>query len=296
MLEHGFALPQMPARLVVLGAGGFVGKACADHCARNGMNVLRLGRADIDLTQRGSGAVLAARLKSDDVLLVVSAIAPCKTPRMLADNVAMMAEVCDALAARPVAHVIYVSSDAVYPDEPVPLTEAVPARPTTLHGAMHRTREMMLAESAGSAPYAILRPTLLYGQADPHNGYGPNRFRRLSAAGEPIVLFGEGEEKRDHVLIDDLAELAKRVVLNRSRGVLNIASGAVASFSEIAEMVVAIEGRPVDIRATPRQGPMPHNGYRPFDIGVCRGAFPDFRYTPLKNGLERARRPMEQAA
>jgi hypothetical protein len=27
---------------------------------------------------------------------------------------------------------------------------------------------------------------------DPHNGYGPNRFRRLAAAGQEIVLFGEG--------------------------------------------------------------------------------------------------------
>ena len=46
---------------------------------------------------------------------------------------------------------------------------------------------------------AILRPTLIYGAGDPHNGYGPNRFRRLAATGKPIILFGEGEERRDHV-------------------------------------------------------------------------------------------------
>ena len=65
---------------------------------------------------------------------------------------------------------------------------------------MHLVREVML-RSALTAPLAILRPTLLYGAADPHNGYGPNRFRRLAAAGQDIVLFGEGEEQRDHVLI-----------------------------------------------------------------------------------------------
>jgi nucleoside-diphosphate-sugar epimerase len=37
---------------------------------------------------------------------------------------------------------------------------------------------------------------------DPHNGYGPNRFRRLAAGGEEIVLFGEGEERRDHVQVE----------------------------------------------------------------------------------------------
>jgi nucleoside-diphosphate-sugar epimerase len=45
---------------------------------------------------------------------------------------------------------------------------------------------------------------------DPHNGYGPNRFRRLAAAGQEIVLFGGGEERRDHVLVDDVARDASR--------------------------------------------------------------------------------------
>ncbi len=45
----------------------------------------------------------------------------------------------------------------------------------------------------------------------------------------------------------------------------------------------------VAVRGTPRQGEMPHGGYRPFDIAACRDAFPDFRYTSLADGLNRAR-------
>src|SRR5207245_90334 len=121
-----------------------------------------------------------------------------------------------------------------------------------------------------------LRPSLLYGARDPHSGYGPNKFRRLAEKGEPIVLFGEGEERRDHVFIDDLAELVARVVYRRSTGTLNIATGEVVSFGEIAEKVVALSGKPVEIKGSPRSGPMPHNGYRPFDIAACRRAFPGF--------------------
>jgi nucleoside-diphosphate-sugar epimerase len=135
------------------------------------------------------------------------------------------------------------------------------------------------------APLAILRPSLLFGAADPHNGYGPNRFRRLAAAGEDIVLFGEGEERRDHVFIDDVAELAVRVLYRRSTGVLNVATGEVHSFRTIAEKVVALSGRRSTIRSAPRSGPMPHNGYRPFDIAACRAAFPDFKFTSLDEGL-----------
>jgi nucleoside-diphosphate-sugar epimerase len=139
------------------------------------------------------------------------------------------------------------------------------------------------------APLAVVRSTLIYGEGDPHNGYGPNRFRRLAAAGQEIVLFGEGEERRDHVLIDDVAEIVCRVIEHRSRGTLNIATGEVYSFRDIAERIAAMARPVVAVRGTPRQGEMPHGGYRPFDIAACRRAFPDFRYTSLADGLNQAR-------
>jgi nucleoside-diphosphate-sugar epimerase len=167
--------------------------------------------------------------------------------------------------------------------------------PDTLHGVMHLARELAF-RSEIKAPLAMLRPSLLYGTADPHNGYGPNRFRRLANEGKEIVLFGEGEERRDHVLIDDVAELIARVLAHRSTGTLNIATGAVHSFRDVAEMVVAKSGRKVAIKGSPRSGPMPHNGYRPFDNAATRAAFPDFAYTPIADGIARAQREQSGTA
>jgi hypothetical protein len=76
--------------------------------------------------------------------------------------------------------------------------------------------------------------------------------------------------------------------MHRSRGVLNVATGEVHSFRAVAEMAVALAAKPVPIRGTPRSGPMPHNGYRPFDSSASGAAFPDFRYTLLPEGLRRA--------
>ncbi len=284
MLEHTSAGTAAGGRVVVLGAGGFVGGASARLLAARGFAVEALGRGALDLLGAGAGAELAARLRPADALLVVSAQAPCKNAAMLVENVRMMEAVAAALAKAAVAHVVYVSSDAVYRDSAEPLSEASCAEPGSLHGAMHLARELMLKDVV-KAPLAILRPSLLYGAGDPHNGYGPNRFRRQAAAGEEILLFGEGEERRDHVLIDDAAELVARVIARRSRGVLNIASGEVHSFREIAERIAAMVRPPAPVRGLPRQGPMPHNGYRPFDISLCRKAFPDFRYTALAAGL-----------
>ena len=289
MLEHLYAKPSSPERVVVLGAGGFVGTATAHRLSSDGINNLPLARSDIDLLSGNAAENLAASLFGSDALVVISARAPCKDVTMLGDNIRMIEKICAALQNSPVAHVVYISSDAVYRDSPDPLTEDSCAEPGSLHGVMHLAREIML-KSVVSCPIAILRPSLLYGAEDPHNGYGPNQFRHSALAGEPIKLFGEGEERRDHVLIDDVAELVYRVLMHRSEGILNVATGTVASFREVSELVLSHLDTPPETVTLPRSGPMPHNGYRPFDPAASHNAFPDFNYTPLAVGIEKAHR------
>jgi nucleoside-diphosphate-sugar epimerase len=287
MLEHLNASPQAPSRVVVIGAKGFVGSALVARLARERIPTLALSRGEVDLLEPGAADKLAAQLEPDDSVVAVSALAPVKNTRMLADNLRMVLAMVEALAKVPVAHAVNISSDAIYADGPLPLTESSPAAPTSLHGAMHVARELAF-HSEVKTPQAHLRPTLIYGASDPHNGYGPNRFRRLAAEGKEIVLFGEGEERRDHVYIDDVAEIVARALKHRSVGALNIATGEVHSFRDLAEQAVAISDKRSAIKGSPRSGPMPHNGYRPFDIAACRKAFPDFRYTPLREGLRKS--------
>jgi UDP-glucose 4-epimerase len=295
MLVHNFDTPQTPARVVVLGAGGFVGNAAADRLLFGGVPTMRLGRQEIDLCEKDAAEKLAEQLDPSDALLVVSANAPCKDTTMLAENVQMIDSVCRALETVTVSHLVYISSDAVYADDPNPLHEASVVQPDSLHGMMHAARELMLKSVLNDTPFAVLRPTLLYGPADPHNGYGPNQFRRRAEAGEDIVLFGDGEERRDHVLIDDVAEVICLTLRHRSHGILNIATGDVTSFRDVAEMVAGYFEGPPEICTRPRQGPMPHNGYRPFDIETCRAAFPNFRYTPLSEGLAKTHTAAQRA-
>ncbi len=285
MLEHLNPTLTTPSRVVILGAGGFVGGQAAARLEAEGTSVLRLARGEVDLLMDGAAEILAGLLKPEDCLIVVSAIAPCKNTHMLADNITMMSAVCAALEQSPVAHVIYISSDAVYSDSNGLLAEDSVTAPDNLHGMMHVARELMVESVMGETPLAILRPSLLYGLDDPHNGYGPNSFRRLAAKVEDITLFGEGEERRDHVLIDDLAEIISLAARHRSQGILTVATGEVVSFKDMAEMVVAQFDIPVTIKGSPRKGLMPHNGYRPFDVSAARAAFPEFRYTLPAEGI-----------
>ena len=284
MLEHLNPAAAAPRRVVIIGAGGFVGGSIRARLESDGVVTLALTRKEVDLLQTGAAVRLAGLLRPGDAVVLVSAVAPAKTVSMLMDNLRMAQTVCDAVAGLELSHLLYISSDAVYADDQNPVTELSYCAPSTLHGMMHAARELMLV-SATTAPVAFLRPTLIYGASDPHGGYGPNRFRRQAEKGEPITIFGEGEERRDHVLVDDVAALAALMLRHRSRGALNAVTGVSTSFHDIARMVAAQSGGRVEVKSVPRPGPRPHLLHRFFDITQCHQAFPGFRFTPLAEGL-----------
>jgi len=284
MLTHLQSSPKNPSRVVILGAGGFVASAVERRLRDAAIPVLALPRTTLDLKLDKAGEHLASYLRPDDALLFAAANAPVKNEEMLVANIQMGAAVCQALRASPVQHVIYISSDAVYADSDQPLTEQSCAQPASLHGAMHLTREVMLYNSVADT-LCTLRPTLIYGADDPHNGYGPNQFCRLAAAGEDIVLFGNGEERRDHVWVEDVAKIVTRVLLFQSIGCLNIATGKVHSFREIAELVCQLFSDQVAVTARARIGQMPHNGCRPFNTVATANTFTDFDFVTIDNGL-----------
>jgi nucleoside-diphosphate-sugar epimerase len=142
------------------------------------------------------------------------------------------------------------------------------------------------------SPLAFLRPTLIYGAADPHSGYGPNRFRRQAAKNEPILIFGEGEEKRDHVSVEDVARLAVLILRHRSTGALNAVTGISTSFHDIAHIVASHVMPPGKVQSQPRPGPRAHLLHRFFDIGDCYKSFPDFHFERIADGLSRVHREL----
>ena len=295
MLTHHHASPIAPRRVVIIGAGGFVGSTIATAIAAEGIPVVGLTRRDVDLFAPAASEQLKARLQPDDAVIFVSAIAPAKNVTQLTANLRMAEAACAAFAAVPPAHLVYISSDAVYADDANPVTERSPMAPSTIHGMMHAARELMF-RSLGTSPFACLRPTLIYGARDPHSGYGPNRFRRQAAKGEPITIFGEGEEKRDHVAVEDVARLALRILTHRSSGALNAVTGISTSFHDVAHLVADNFAPKAAVKSVPRPGPRPHLLHRFFDIGDCYKCFPDFAFEPLARGIARVHREAAASA
>ena len=170
----------------------------------------------IDLTIPQSIDQLSKLISSKDTLVFVAAKAPVKNEEMLIYNLKMIETLCLAVKNKKINHMVYVSSDAVYSDSLEPISEESLKIPYNLHGIMHLTRENLIKNEI-SIPLAIVRPTLVYGEKDPHNGYGPNLFYRKILLNEDIQIFGNGEERRDHIFVDDVVEIICRVILRKYR-------------------------------------------------------------------------------
>lgn len=283
MLTHGTAEPAAPTRVVVLGKGGFVARHTSTLLAQARIETIGVGRPELDLTQPESIEQLTSLLRPTDQVLFVSAKAPCRNVDDYAANLAMAQHAVKAFEKVRPAHLVYVSSDAVYDEADALVRETTRPAPSSMHGAMHFARERLLA-LAGGAPLCIVRPSLLYGADDPHNGYGPNRFARMASRGETISLFGDGEEQRDHVFIEDVARLLVLCLQHHSTGILNIATGTSLSFRTTAEAAVALfnSGK---VEGTPRKNPITH---RHFDPTAALKSFPGFSFTRFEDGFRTA--------
>ena len=202
---------------------------------------------------------------------------------MLHQNLVICNNVVSSLKIKKPRHLIYISSDAVYSDSKKKINEKSETKPSSFHGFMHLIRENMLNEL--DCLKSFIRPTLIYGKNDPHNGYGPNKFIRCAQNNEKIILFGKGEERRDHIHVDNVADIVFHTTINQIGGIINAVSGNVISFYDIIKNLKKFYPN-IKIESLKRKGPMPHNGYRAFDISLLKKRFPKLSIIKLQNWIK----------
>src|SRR5690242_17850496 len=98
MLKHHHPAPRVPQRVVVIGAGGFVGGAIVEELRRQSVPVEPLTRKELDLTKPNAAATLKGLLDPADGVVMISAVAPAKTVEQLMLNLRMAEPVCAVLA------------------------------------------------------------------------------------------------------------------------------------------------------------------------------------------------------
>ena len=275
-----------PKRILILGSSGIISQNLQEILHQNSYKFKVVGSSKINLKKKNAHFFLRKIIKKRDIVVFLSSEAPVKTTSALINNLEMCRNVYDGIDPNIISQLIYISSDAVYSDLKNKISEKSPANPSNLHGVMHISREKIL-KSKFEDKLCILRPTMIYGKKDTHNGYGPNLFLNLASKNKDIKLFGKGEEKRDHVYIDDLINVLKECIERNAVGTINLASGNVYSFKYLARKVIKETNSKSKLVYRKRNGPMPHNGYRPFDIKLLKHKFLKIKSTNFEIGIKK---------
>jgi UDP-glucose 4-epimerase len=179
--------------------------------------------------------------------------------------------VCRAALAHGKARVIYASSSAVYGDAGggAPLREDVPVAPVSSYGIAKRFNELYLAAQFAEAGLSSVALRIF-------NVYGPRqddrlvipRFIRHALAGEPIVIYGTGQQTRDFVFIDDVVAAALACD-GRAPGseIVNVCSGRETAVLALAKTILDLTGSEAAVIA--HEAP---SGRTAFEVARCVGS------------------------
>ncbi len=275
------------SKVVVLVGGGFLGRAAVRSFLASGIRVIAPGSRETDLLRREGVAAVESEFDRETTVVLAAALTRDRGDDASAydANMAMVRHVAEAVARRPVALLAYLSSTAVYGHRATDLnvTERTAPDPDSWY-ARSKVDGEALVRGSGS-PASILRICQVYGPEDPHPTYGPAAFIQGIRRERAVTLFGDGEELRDHLFVDDAGALIARLTSARATGVLNLATGVSTSFREIAERLGRVAGGPIEIRSKPRRVSLTHQA---FDVARLRAAAPDVVFTGLDEGLRRS--------
>lgn len=161
-------------------------------------------------------------------------------------NVEGTLNVLEASRANSVKRVIFASSSAVYGNqETLPITESMQASPLSPYGAQKYIGEIYMKLYAQI--YGLETVSLRY-----FNVYGPRqsatgsyasvipRFIEFKKMGEPMIIVGDGENKRDYVHVKDVARANLLAMTSDKVGkgeVMNLGVGESFSVNYIANLI-----------------------------------------------------------
>jgi UDP-glucose 4-epimerase len=295
-------------KALVTGGAGFIGS----HVVRQGMEAgwditvlddfstgqegnlphdarLRVVRGDIR-----EAAVLDEAMAGADVVFHLAAsvgnIRSIEAPLHDAEvNVLGTLEVLEAMRRTGVRRIVYSSSAAIF-GEPrsLPIDEDHPTEPDSPYGVTKLAAEKhcLCYGRIHGLRVTCLRYFNVYGSHQLNDAYGnviPIFAGRL-LRGEPLVIYGDGEQTRDFVNVEDVARANWLAVKHDATGVFNIGSGVATRVADLAAMIQECAGRVVTVqRVAPRPGEVRHSVAR-----VDRGAAL-LDYTPsvpLRRGLK----------
>jgi nucleoside-diphosphate-sugar epimerase len=161
------------------------------------------------------------------------------------------------LAARDegVRRVVYSSSSSVYgPRRELPVSEDLPPDPISPYGVAKLAAErycVSFSRVYESFESVVVRYFNVFGpRQSPFSQYAAviPLFVTAIAAGEPITIYGDGEQRRDFTYVSNVVEGTIRAAeaAGASGRIFNVAASAPATVNEVAAAIGAVLDKPVE--------------------------------------------------
>jgi len=278
-------------KILVTGGAGFIGSHVADEYLRRGHEVTILdslvhGKRDnlpegaefVEMDIREPGAADLIRERRFDLInhhaAQMDVRVSVEDPRFDASvNLDGLLNLLEAAKSAQVGRVLFVSSGGVVYGEPEkrPTPESAAKVPESPYGVTKLAGEQYLYyyHRVHGLEYAALRYSNVYGpRQDPHGEAGVVAiFSTKLIAGQPLTVFGDGEQTRDYVFVQDVvaanmllteASLPRATSLD-DRG-FNVGTGIETSVNGLANSLMNAAGRRVEVRhAEARAGELRHS-------------------------------------
>jgi nucleoside-diphosphate-sugar epimerase len=260
-------------RVLLTGAGGFVGRRCVPELLARGYEVHAVGRraAASDEDPPGLQRHAADLLDAASVKSLSAEVGPThllhlawytehgkfwtavENLRWVGASLSLFEAFRDAGGRR----VVAAGTCVEYAPEGEAACEeySTPLAPTTLYGACkHATRTALeaFARQEGLS-HAWGRLFFPYGPGEPRGRLVPSVARAL-LAGEP-ALCSHGRQVRDFIHVEDAAAAFVALLDSEVEGAVNVASGRPVTLAEVVEKVAASAGRPDLVRLGARPAP-----------------------------------------
>lgn len=140
--------------------------------------------------------------------------------------------------------VVYTSSSSVYGNPAqIPIREDTPLGPLNIYGETKLQAEewCLYYGKEKDVRYTILRYFNVYGDGE---GKGViDTFLRRPKKGEPLIIYGDGQQTRDFVHVDDVVEATIKAV--GVEGTFNVGSGIETKIIDVAQRISRIHHVPI---------------------------------------------------
>jgi len=143
----------------------------------------------------------------------------------------------------PTPHQVYCSTYKTYgPAESQPIDPSLPPQRPDPHsyGCAKSLAERLLAIASTrlEAPYAIVRPTCIYGPGQHLHNAIP-LFLKAALGGDSPVIYGDGTSVRDDVIAPDLAFCLAEAAVRKATGAFHATGERARTILEVAEVACA---------------------------------------------------------